>query len=41
LAVVRRFPWREVIPYVAVHLAGALLGAVLIGMLGDKQRIAA
>jgi glycerol uptake facilitator protein len=30
LAVVRRFPWVEVVPYVVVQLAGALLGAVLI-----------
>ncbi len=30
LAVVRRFPWVEVVPYVAVQLAGALAGAVLI-----------
>ena len=30
LAVVRRFPWVEVIPYFAAQLVGALLGAVLI-----------
>ena len=30
LAVVRRFPWVEVIPYVVAQLAGALVGAVLI-----------
>ena len=30
LAVVRRFPWAEVAPYVAVQLAGGLVGAVLI-----------
>jgi glycerol uptake facilitator protein len=30
LAVVRRFPWVEVIPYVIAQLAGALAGAVLI-----------
>ena len=30
LAVVRRFPWVEVAPYVVVQLAGALVGAVLI-----------
>jgi glycerol uptake facilitator protein len=30
LAVVRRFPWAEVGPYVVVQLAGGLLGAVLI-----------
>ena len=30
LAVVRRFPWVEVAPYVAAQLAGALVGAVLI-----------
>jgi glycerol uptake facilitator protein len=30
LAVVRRFPWVEVIPYVVAQLAGGLLGAVLI-----------
>jgi glycerol uptake facilitator protein len=30
LAVVRRFPWPEVAPYVAVQLAGGLVGAVLI-----------
>jgi glycerol uptake facilitator protein len=30
LAVVRRFPWVEVLPYVVVQLAGALLGAVVI-----------
>jgi glycerol uptake facilitator protein len=30
LAVVRRFPWAEVAPYVAVQLAGGLVGAVVI-----------
>jgi glycerol uptake facilitator protein len=30
LAVVRRFPWAEVVPYIIVQLAGALVGAVLI-----------
>jgi glycerol uptake facilitator len=30
LAVVRRFPWAEVVPYVVVQLAGALVGAVLV-----------
>ena len=30
LAAVRRFPWVEVIPYVAAQLAGAVVGAVLI-----------
>jgi len=30
LAVVRRFPWVEVIPYSVVQLAGALAGAILI-----------
>jgi glycerol uptake facilitator protein len=30
LAVVRRFPWIEVAPYLVVQLAGGLLGAVLI-----------
>jgi glycerol uptake facilitator protein len=30
LAVVRRFPWVEVIPYFVAQLAGALAGAVLI-----------
>jgi glycerol uptake facilitator protein len=30
LAVVRRFPWVEVFPYVVVQLGGALVGAVLI-----------
>jgi glycerol uptake facilitator protein len=30
LAVVRRFPWVEVLPYVLVQLVGALVGAVLI-----------
>jgi glycerol uptake facilitator protein len=30
LAVVRRFPWAEVIPYSVAQLAGALAGAVLI-----------
>ncbi len=30
LAVVRRFPWVEVIPYIVVQLAGAFVGAVLI-----------
>jgi glycerol uptake facilitator protein len=30
LAVVRRFPWVEVIPYVVAQLVGALVGAVLI-----------
>jgi glycerol uptake facilitator protein len=30
LAVARRFPWLEVIPYVAAQLAGAVVGAVLI-----------
>ena len=33
LAVVRRFPWPEVGPYVVVQLAGALLGAVLINVI--------
>lgn len=30
LAVVRRFPWVEVLPYFAAQLVGALVGAVLI-----------
>lgn len=30
LAVVRRFPWAEVVPYIVVQLGGALVGAVLI-----------
>lgn len=30
LALVRRFPWSEVVPYIAAQLAGALGGAVLI-----------
>ena len=30
LAVVRRFPWVEVVPYFVAQLAGALVGAVLI-----------
>jgi glycerol uptake facilitator protein len=30
LAVVRRFPWVEVVPYVVVQLAGGLLGALLV-----------
>jgi glycerol uptake facilitator protein len=33
LAVVRRFPWGEVAPYVVVQLAGALVGAVLINVI--------
>jgi glycerol uptake facilitator len=30
LAVVRRFPWSEVVPYVLAQLAGALVGGVLV-----------
>jgi glycerol uptake facilitator protein len=30
LAVVRRFPWREVLPYVVAQLAGAAIGGVLV-----------
>jgi len=30
LAVVRRFPWSEVVPYVLAQLAGALIGGVLV-----------
>lgn len=30
LAVTRRFPWREVVPYVAAQLAGAFVGGLLI-----------
>jgi glycerol uptake facilitator protein len=30
LAVARRFPWAEVVPYIVMQLAGALVGAVLI-----------
>jgi glycerol uptake facilitator protein len=37
LAVVRRFPWVEVIPYVLVQLAGALAGAVLINAIFGSQ----
>jgi glycerol uptake facilitator protein len=33
LAVVRRFPWGEVGPYVVAQLAGGLLGAVLINVI--------
>jgi glycerol uptake facilitator protein len=33
LAVVRRFPWVEVIPYFVAQLAGALAGAVLINVI--------
>jgi glycerol uptake facilitator protein len=35
LAVVHRFPWKEVIPYVLAQLVGALLGGlVLVGIFG-------
>jgi len=37
LAVVRRFPWIEVVPYVLVQLAGALVGAVLINAIFGSQ----
>lgn len=37
LAVVRRFPWPEVIPYFAAQLAGALVGAVLINAIFGSQ----
>jgi glycerol uptake facilitator protein len=30
LAVVRRFPWREVLPYLVAQLAGAVIGGVLV-----------
>ena len=30
LALVRRFPWSEVLPYIGAQLAGALAGAILI-----------
>ncbi|UGS34769.1 MIP/aquaporin family protein [Capillimicrobium parvum] len=30
LAVVRRFPWAEVVPYIAAQLLGAVIGAVLV-----------
>jgi hypothetical protein len=33
LAVVRRFPWIEVIPYALAQLAGALAGAILINVI--------
>jgi glycerol uptake facilitator protein len=33
LAVVRRFPWVEVVPYVLAQLAGAIVGAVLINVI--------
>jgi glycerol uptake facilitator protein len=37
LAVVGRFPWREVIPYVAAQLAGGLVGGLLVvGVFGSK-----
>ena len=37
LAVVRRFPWAEVVPYLVVQLAGALVGAVLINAIFGSQ----
>lgn len=37
LATVSRFPWREVIPYIAAQLAGALVGGLLVvGVFGSK-----
>jgi glycerol uptake facilitator protein len=30
LAVVRRFPWRDVLPYVVAQLVGAVIGAVVV-----------
>jgi glycerol uptake facilitator protein len=33
LAVVRRFPWAEVVPYAVAQLAGALAGAVLVNVI--------
>ncbi len=37
LAVVRRFPWVEVIPYAVAQLAGALFGAILINAIFGSQ----
>ena len=37
LAVVRRFPWIEVGPYVVAQLAGAVLGALLINAIFGSQ----
>lgn len=37
LAVVRRFPWVEVIPYVVAQLTGALIGAILINVIFGSQ----
>ena len=37
LAVVRRFPWVEVIPYAVAQLAGALVGAILINAIFGSQ----
>ena len=37
LAVVRRFPWAEVLPYVLVQLAGAVVGGILINAIFGSQ----
>jgi glycerol uptake facilitator protein len=37
LAVVRRFPWVEVVPYWVAQLAGALIGAILINAIFGSQ----
>ena len=37
LAVVRRFPWVEVVPYIAAQLLGAITGALLVNAIFGSQ----
>ena len=37
LAVARRFPWVEVVPYIAAQLLGAITGAVLVNAIFGSQ----
>lgn len=41
LAAVRRFPWREVVPYVLAQLSGALVGGLLVNAIFGSSALTA
>jgi glycerol uptake facilitator protein len=41
LALVRRFPWREVVPYITAQLVGALVGGLLVNVIFGSSALTA
>ncbi|MFE7216834.1 aquaporin [Streptomyces sp. NPDC057611] len=41
LAAIRRFPWREVVPYVVAQLGGALGGGLLVNVIFGSSALTA